>query len=133
MKKIKEVIRITGLSRRTLQYYDDCNLVKTQRTKENYRLYGEDELRRLWQILLYKEMGFRLDEIAEILNGDEETVYSKLEERIIYINQKIQDLERMKVFTEKILNYGMPEPLSAEHVAELGNYKEGAGYMAEHL
>ena len=59
MKKIKDVIRITGLSRRTLQYYDDLGLVKPKRTKENYRLYGKDELWKLWRLLIYKEMGFQ--------------------------------------------------------------------------
>ena len=58
MKKIKEVIELSGLSRRTLQYYDDTGLMDNIRTAENYRLYRDEDLEQLWKIILYKEMGF---------------------------------------------------------------------------
>ena len=64
MKKIKDVSRISGLSKRTLQYYDDIGLLPAKRTKENYRLYDDNDLKRLWKILLYKEAGFELEEIS---------------------------------------------------------------------
>lgn len=133
MKKIKEVIRITGLSRRTLQYYDDYGLVKPNRTAENYRVYGEDELQRLWEVLIYKEMRFSLDEIAVLLDVSEEDVYSKLEEQLDCINHKIHDLERIRHLIENVLEYGMPDKISAEHTAKLGNYKDLAKCLAERV
>ena len=51
MKKIKEVIELSGLSRRTLQYYDDTGLMDNRRTAENYRLYGEEDLQQLYDAL----------------------------------------------------------------------------------
>jgi len=131
MKKIKDVVAITGLSKRTLQYYDDRGLIKVKRTAENYRFYEEEDLQKLWELLIYREMGFPLDEIADLLNGREEGVQGKIKERILYIDQRIQELEKMKRLAEKVLNYGMPGLFTMEQVAELGNYKELARRLAE--
>ena len=67
MKKIDEVSRLTGLSKRTLQYYDDEGILLIKRTEKNHRIFGPDALERIWQILIYKEMGFKLKEIKKLL------------------------------------------------------------------
>jgi len=131
MKKIKEVIEITGLSRRTLQYYDDCGLVKANRTAEKYRLYSEAELQKLWELLIYREMGFRLEEISELLDGSNEYVQCKLKDRLSHIDHKIQELERMEQLTDKVLQHGMPDMIPAELTSELGSDKELAKRFAE--
>ena len=81
MKKIKEVMELSGLSRRTLQYYDDSGLMDNSRTPENYRLYGDEDLERLWRIILYKEMGFQLDEIRNLLDSGESDMRALLKAR----------------------------------------------------
>lgn len=58
MKKTNEVSKLVGVSRRTLQYYDNEGLLDVKRSKNNYRLYDENALERIWKIMLYKEMGF---------------------------------------------------------------------------
>ena len=68
MKKINEVSALAGVSKRTLQYYDDEGLLSVNRTENNERLYDEEALFRLWQILLYKGLDLKLEEIKEILN-----------------------------------------------------------------
>ena len=69
MKTVRNVSVLSGLSRRTLQYYDEIGLLKPAGTKPSgYRLYDEDCLKRLWRILFYKELGFSLDEIKKILD-----------------------------------------------------------------
>lgn len=67
MKRIEEVCRLSGVSRRTLQYYDNEGILPVKRSEENYRLYDETAMARLWEILWYKEMGFELKEIKNIL------------------------------------------------------------------
>lgn len=67
MKRIEEVCRLSGVSRRTLQYYDNEGILSVKRSEENYRLYDETAMARLWEILWYKEMGFELKEIKNIL------------------------------------------------------------------
>ena len=98
MKKIKEVIEISGLSRRTLQYYDDTGLMDNKRTAENYRLYGEEDLQQLWEIILYKEMGFRLDEIRKLLNNEECDTRDSLMTKADSIKKEISELQRILNF-----------------------------------
>ena len=50
--KIKDISQMTGLSIRSLQYYDDIGLLKpTQRSEAGYRLYSEKDLIRLQQVV----------------------------------------------------------------------------------
>lgn len=68
LKTISQVAELTGISTRTLQYYDEINLLKpAEVTSAGYRLYDEGNLQTLQQILFFKELGFRLKEISEIL------------------------------------------------------------------
>lgn len=133
MKKIKDVIRITGLSRRTLQYYDDLGLVKPKRTKENYRLYGKDELWKLWRLLIYKEMGFQLDEIACLIEKPEEDTHWMLEERLMHIQKEMENLSRMYRFAEKILEYGIPDENFVKQISKTTDYKTMVKCLAERV
>ena len=68
MKTVKEVSKMTGVSVRTLHYYDGIGLLKpTETTDAGYRLYNGEALARLQQILFFRELGFPLKEIREIL------------------------------------------------------------------
>ena len=59
---------MTGVSVRTLHYYDEIGLLKpTETTGAGYRLYGGEALARLQQILFFRELGFPLKEIRAIL------------------------------------------------------------------
>jgi DNA-binding transcriptional MerR regulator len=69
---IAEVARMTGLTSRTLRHYDDIGLLRPAFVAANgYRYYGQDELLRLQQILVLRELGVGLPEIGRIL--DEQT------------------------------------------------------------
>ena len=133
MKKIKEVIELSGLSRRTLQYYDDTGLMDNKRTAENYRLYGEKELQQLWEIILYKEMGFRLDEIRKLLNSEEGDKRNLLKKRAGSIEQKISELQRILDFIEKAADYGLPEMKAEDFKADGMTMAEMAGIFSERL
>jgi DNA-binding transcriptional MerR regulator len=66
--KVGEVTRISGVSVRTLHHYDEIGLlVPSGRSDAGYRLYSAGDLRRLRQILFYRELDFPLEQIAEIL------------------------------------------------------------------
>ncbi len=66
---VKKLAKLAGVSVRTLHHYDQLGLLKPSlRTEARYRLYGEKELLRLQQILLYKELDFSLQEIGDILD-----------------------------------------------------------------
>ena len=70
MKTVKEVSRLTGVSVRTLHHYDAIGLLKpTWVTDAGYRLYDDAALRRLQNILLFRELQFPLKEIKDILDS----------------------------------------------------------------
>ena len=65
---IGEVARLAHVSVRTLHHYDGIGLLTpSARSAAGYRLYSAEDLRSLQQILFYRELGFALDEIADIL------------------------------------------------------------------
>lgn len=133
MKKIKEVMELSGLSRRTLQYYDDMGLMDNSRTPENYRLYGDEDLERLWRIILYKEMGFQLDEIRKLLNSDESDMRALLKTRADSIEQEIAGLQKILDFIEKVIAYGLPGMNAEEFSADGMTMAEMAGIFSERL
>jgi DNA-binding transcriptional MerR regulator len=66
---VGDVSRVSGVTVRTLHHYDAVGLLAPgQRSPAGYRLYSEDDLERLERILFYRELGFPLDEIVNILS-----------------------------------------------------------------
>lgn len=80
MKTVKEVSEITGVSIRTLRYYDEIGLLKpTQLTEAGYRLYDNKALEKLQQIMFFRELEIPLTDIKEIMensNYDKEQILS---------------------------------------------------------
>lgn len=72
MKTVKEISKITGISIRTLRYYDEFGLLKPARvTEAGYRLYDDQELEKLQEILFYKELEIPLSDIKKIMENPE--------------------------------------------------------------
>lgn len=70
MKTVREVALLSGVSVRTLHYYDSIGLLRpAETTQTGYRLYGDGELKTLRQILFFRELGFSLEEIRKILSS----------------------------------------------------------------
>lgn len=68
--KVGDVARLAGVSVRTLHHYDELGLLKpSSRSESGYRLYTDEDLQRLQQILFYKELGFGLERIADVMNA----------------------------------------------------------------
>ncbi|PSB13438.1 MerR family transcriptional regulator [filamentous cyanobacterium CCP1] len=66
--KVGELAKQTGVSVRTLHYYDEINLLSpSHRTEAGYRLYDESDIIRLQQIVSLRQIGFSLEEIRECL------------------------------------------------------------------
>jgi MerR family transcriptional regulator, thiopeptide resistance regulator len=69
---VGELSRLTGITVRALHHYDEIGLVRpSQRTAAGYRLYSDGDVLRLQQVLVLRELGMPLDEIAAALDtGD---------------------------------------------------------------
>lgn len=78
MKTVKEISRITGVSIRTLRYYDEIDLLKpTELTETGYRLYDSKALEKLQEILFFRELEIPLMDIKNIMdtpNYDKEQI-----------------------------------------------------------
>lgn len=97
MKKIKEVSGIVGVSRRTLQYYDDEGILPIERAPNNHRVYNQQTLEQIWQILIYKEMDFELNEIKDLIKlpSEQKEMYfirqrKKIENKIIRMKVQLK-------------------------------------------
>ncbi len=72
MRTVKEVSQLTGVSIRTLRYYDEIGLLKPARISENqYRLYDDKTLEKLQEIMFFKEMDIPLETIKKLLKNPE--------------------------------------------------------------
>ncbi len=67
---VHEVVNLTGITARTLHYYDEIGLLKPSIvTEAKYRLYTDTDLCRLQEVLFFREVGFALKEIKNLLNS----------------------------------------------------------------
>ncbi|KAA0023638.1 MerR family transcriptional regulator [Antrihabitans cavernicola] len=67
--KVGELAHDSGLTVRALRYYDQIGLLQPSRRSEGgHRLYGSDDVHRLYRICLLRKIGFALDEIARVLD-----------------------------------------------------------------
>ena len=108
MRTVNEVSRLTGVSIRTLQYYDKIGLLPpTGYTKSGYRLYDDTALERLQQILLFRELEFPLKEIKEILNSPDFARNKALEQQIAMLELKKEHLENLILFARGIQMLGV--------------------------
>ena len=91
MKLVNEVASLAGISKRTLQHYNDIGLlVASESTREKYLEYSNRDVERLWKILLYLELDFTIDEIKEVLDGEKikEEAILKEHKNILYNKRK---------------------------------------------
>ncbi len=108
MRTVNEVSKLTGVSIRTLQYYDKIGLLKpTKYTESGYRLYDDTALERLQQILLFRELEFPLKEIKEILSSPDFDRNKALEQQITLLTMKKEHLENLIDFARGIQLIGV--------------------------
>lgn len=96
MMTVKQVSSLTGVSIRTLQFYDEIGLLKpTEITAAGYRLYDETALTELQQIMFFKELDFTLKEIKAIMENpdfDQEAAFEKQRELIQVKRDRLTNL-----------------------------------------
>lgn len=108
MMTVNEVSKLTGVSIRTLQYYDKIGLLKpTKYTESGYRLYDDIALEKLQQILLFREFEFSLKEIKEIISKKDFDKNKALEQQITLLTLKKERLENLISFARGIQFIGV--------------------------
>lgn len=107
MMTVKEVSDLTGVSIRTLHYYDQLGLLPAAgHTDSGYRLYDDAALERLQQILLFRELEFPLKDIQRILTNSAFDRRKALAQQIELLTLKKQHLESLISLAQKTLTTG---------------------------
>lgn len=104
MKTVKELSAITGISIRTLHYYDEIGLLKpTEKSRAGYRLYDGQALETLQQILFFREFDIPLKEIKRLLECPtlEKTEILQMQRKMLLA--KKERLERLIADMDDIL------------------------------
>lgn len=95
---VKQVAKLSGVSIRTLHHYDEIGLLKPASVGANgYRYYGREQLLRLQQILFYRELGFALDDIRQVLSApdfDRKAALRAHRERLVSEIERYRELVR---------------------------------------
>ena len=95
MFHIKEAAELSGVSVKTLHYYDKIGLLVPVKSENGYRTYSQEDLERLQVILYYKYLGFSLDQIAELLAEEKSNLLPHLTKQLDYLIQERQRLDTL--------------------------------------
>lgn len=94
--KTSEVAKLTGVTKRTLHYYDEIGLLKpSEVTEAGYRVYNEADLEVLQQILFFRELDFSLEDIRQIMQNpsyDKKNALQKQKELLLQKRERLDVL-----------------------------------------
>ncbi len=103
---INELSKIAKISTRTLRYYHEIDLLKPKRINSSgYRIYGEEEVDKLQQILFYKSMGFKLEDIKNIINSPFFDVMAALDNHKKELLKRREEIDLLIENVEKTIKY----------------------------
>ena len=123
--QIKEFAKISGVSVRTLHYYDEIGLLSPAFVERatGYRYYDENSLLRMQEILFYRELDFSLKSIGEILSSPNHDTRRSLEEQKKLLTLKKERLER--------LIFSIDAAMKGDNIMEAFDNSEFEAYKAE--
>lgn len=116
---VHEVARLAGVTAKTLRHYDKIGLLKPQGTTEaGYRIYGDEQIKRLQQILIYRELEFPLAAIKRLL-ADKQDRLRCLQQQYALLQQRRQRLGTiLHALATTIAQESKGEPMSAAAMFE---------------
>ncbi|NJN56745.1 MAG: MerR family transcriptional regulator [Leptolyngbyaceae cyanobacterium SL_5_9] len=101
--KVGDLAKQTGVSVRTLHYYDEIGLLSpSQRTEAGYRLYGEADIICLQQIVSLRQIGFSLEEIRECLKQEQFSPSDVVQLHLSRLKEQIALQQRLQAKLEAI-------------------------------
>jgi DNA-binding transcriptional MerR regulator len=103
---VRQVAAMSGVSVRTLHFYDETGLLKPAYHGANgYRFYEEPQLLRLQQILFYRELGFGLKQIKEVLGRADFEIVAALESHRKVLQQNLARAQKLIETIDKTINH----------------------------
>ena len=130
---VGEVAALSGVTVRTLHHYDRIGLLSPSgRTAAGYRQYGPADLDRLHQVLLYRELGFPLEEVATLLDDADADPAAHLRRQHRLLRDRIERTRAMVAAVEKEMEArSMGISLTPEERFEVFGEHDPAQYDAE--
>jgi MerR family transcriptional regulator, thiopeptide resistance regulator len=114
--KVGELAKQTGISVRTLHYYDEIELLSPSgRTDADYRLYAEADIVRLQQIMSLRQLGFSLVEIRECLQKPDFSLHHTIQLHIARLREQIELSHKLLHRLEAIAS--LASSVNASHAA----------------
>ena len=108
MRTVKDVSKLTGVSVRTLHYYDAIGLLTpTKVTNAGYRMYDDTALSRLQSILLFRELQFSLKEIKEFLDSPDFNQEETIAQQIKLLELQYKHIGELISFAREIQTKGV--------------------------
>jgi Predicted transcriptional regulators len=102
---VQKLASLAGISTRTLRYYDEIGILKPARVNSSgYRIYGQKEVDRLQQIMLYRDMGVNLEIINEIITKDTFDEKTALQEHLKHLLAQRQQLDTLIANVQKTID-----------------------------
>lgn len=106
MYSIHELALLSGVSKRTLRYYHELNLLLPEQvTDKGYRLYGTKQVDQLQHILFYKQFGFSLEEIKKLLAEEADERNERLEKQYQRLKEEKERLDSLIQTLSKTIEY----------------------------
>ncbi len=103
---IKELSRLSGISARTLRYYDEIGLLKPSRvTDAGYRYYAQPELALLQQILFYRERGFDLKTIQKMIYDKDFDMLKAMEDHLLALEDQKAQTEALILTVKRTIQH----------------------------
>ncbi|MDE7415325.1 MAG: MerR family transcriptional regulator [Lachnospiraceae bacterium] len=110
MLTVNEVSKLTGVSVRSLHHYDAIGLLKPAKvTEAGYRLYGDAELKRLQNILMFRELQFPLKQIRTILDSPDFDQKEALAQQIKLLELQLKHTQELILFARRLQEKGVKE------------------------
>ncbi|QZY51528.1 MerR family transcriptional regulator [Leucobacter tenebrionis] len=99
------VAGLVGVSIRTLHHWDEIGLVHpSNRTAAGYRSYSADDIGRIYRVLVYRELGFSLAAIAELLDDPTVDAEQHLREQRRLLDEQITQLQHTANAVDRLLS-----------------------------
>lgn len=130
---VSQIARLAGVSVRTLHHYDQIGLLSpAERSDAGYRHYGDDDLRRLQQVMFYRELGFALSDITDLVSDPDAEPAEHLRRQHALLVGRLERTRRLVTAVERAMEADrLGISLTAEERLEVFGAHDPAQYADE--
>lgn len=107
-RKIGDLARASGVTVRTLHHYEEIGLLRPARTEAGHRLYGDDEVERLYRIIQLRRLGLSLGEIGRALDDEDCDLADVMRRQLAELDRRLDSTNRLRNRLVTLLSAARP-------------------------